>query len=170
MKHSQSIGAAIAFQGIHKALPIIHGAQGCTFLGKVLLTKHFREPIALATTKLFTENVVMGSEENITEAVKGFIEKNNPELIGILTSGLSEVKGDDMDSAIKNLKFKIQDSKCQIVYVSTPDYEGGLETGYAKAVEAVIESIVAKNDKTLRHSGLSGIFPNKDCRQAAIRQ
>ena len=50
-------------------------------------------------------------------------------------------------SAIKNLKFKIQDSKCQIVYVSTPDYEGGLETGYAKAVEAVIESIVAKNDR-----------------------
>ena len=168
LKHSQSIGAAIAFQGIHKALPIIHGAQGCTFLGKVLLTKHFREPIALASTKLFTENVVMGSEENITEAVKGFIEKNNPELIGILTSGLSEVKGDDMDSAIKNLKFKIQDSKCQIVYVSTPDYEGGLEIGYAKAVEAVIESIVAKNDKTLRHSGLSGIFPKKDCRQAAM--
>ena len=96
LKHSQSIGAAIAFQGIHKALPIIHGAQGCTFLGKVLLTKHFREPIALASTKLFTENVVMGSEENITKAVKGFIEKNNPELIGILTSGLSEVKGDDM--------------------------------------------------------------------------
>ena len=58
------------------------------------------------------------------------------------------VKGDDMDSAIKNLKFKIQDSKCQIVYVSTPDYEGGLEGGYAKAVEAVIESIVAK---TIRH-------------------
>ncbi|MBT9537476.1 MAG: nitrogenase iron-molybdenum cofactor biosynthesis protein NifN [Nitrospirae bacterium] len=168
LKHSQSIGAAIAFQGIHKALPIIHGAQGCTFLGKVLLTKHFREPIALASTKLFTENVVMGSEENITNVVKGFIEKNNPELIGILTSGLSEVKGDDMDSAIKNLKFKIQDSKCQIVYVSTPDYEGGLETGYAKAVEAVIESIVAKNDKTLRHSGLSGIFPKKDCRQVAM--
>ncbi|MBI1812027.1 MAG: nitrogenase iron-molybdenum cofactor biosynthesis protein NifN, partial [Nitrospirae bacterium] len=150
LKHSQSIGAAIAFQGIHKALPIIHGAQGCTFLGKVLLTKHFREPIALASTKLFTENVVMGSEENITEAVKGFIEKNNPELIGILTSGLSEVKGDDAASAIKNLKFKIQDSRCQIINVATPDYEGGLEIGYAKAVEALLH--IAENSFTVHSS------------------
>ncbi len=168
LKHSQSIGAAMAFQGIHRALPIIHGAQGCTFLAKVLLTKHFREPIALASTKLFTEDVVMGSDEELIDTVKGFIEKNKPDVIAVLTSGLSEVKGDDADSAIKNLKFKIQDSKCQIVYVSTPDYEGGLEAGYAKAVEAVIESIVAKNDTTLRHSGLSGIFPKKDCRQAAM--
>ena len=166
LKHSQSIGAAIAFQGIHKALPIIHGAQGCTFLGKVLLTKHFREPIALASTKLFTENVVMGSEENITEAVKGFIEKNNPELIGILTSGLSEVKGDDVPASIKQVNAS--GSGTTVLHVSTPDYEGGLEGGYAKAVEAVIESIVAKNDKTLRHFGLSGIFPKKDCRQAAM--
>jgi nitrogenase molybdenum-cofactor synthesis protein NifE len=153
LKHSQSIGAAIAFQGIHKALPIIHGAQGCTFLGKVLLTKHFREPIALASTKLFTENVVMGSEENITNVVKGFIEKNNPDLIGILTSGLSEVKGDDVASAIKNLKFKIQDSRCQIINVATPDYEGGLETGYAKAVESVIESLVS--DQRLEKRAIS---------------
>src|SRR3990172_9051767 len=44
LKHSASIGAAMALQGIDRALPVIHGAQGCTFLGKVLLTKHFREP------------------------------------------------------------------------------------------------------------------------------
>ena len=63
LKHSQSIGAAIAFQGIDNSIPVIHGAQGCSFLAKVLLTKHFREPVALASTKLFTEDVVMGSEE-----------------------------------------------------------------------------------------------------------
>jgi nitrogenase molybdenum-cofactor synthesis protein NifE len=150
LKHSQSIGAAIAFQGIDRALPVIHGAQGCSFLAKVLLTKHFREPISLASTKLFTENVVMGSEDNITKTVKGFIERNNPDLIGILTSGLSEVKGDDVTSAMKDLKFKIQDSKCQIVHVSTPDYEGGLETGYAKAVEALLQFTVHSSRFTER--------------------
>lgn len=139
LKHSQSIGAAIAFQGIDRALPIIHGAQGCTFLAKVLLTKHFREPVALASTKLFTENVVMGSEENIIKVVQEIVERNNPDVIGILTSGLTEVKGDDVRDAIKNLKFMIQDSRCQIINVATPDYEGGLETGYAKAVEALLQ-------------------------------
>ncbi len=49
LKHSPAIGAAMALQGIDRALPLIHGAQGCTFLGKVLLTKHFREPIALVS-------------------------------------------------------------------------------------------------------------------------
>ena len=71
LKHSPSIGAAIALQGIDRALPIIHGAQGCTFLGKVLLTKHFREPIALASSKLFVEDVVMGSEDKLTRTIEG---------------------------------------------------------------------------------------------------
>ncbi|MDI6727771.1 MAG: nitrogenase iron-molybdenum cofactor biosynthesis protein NifE [Thermodesulfovibrionales bacterium] len=140
LKHSQSIGAAIAFQGIDRALPIIHGAQGCTFLGKVLLTKHFREPIALASTKLFTENVVMGSEENIMKTVNGFVEKNRPDVIGILTSGLSEVKGDDVSGIVKQLQT--EHHQCNILNVSTPDYEAGLETGYAKAVEALLQFTV----------------------------
>ncbi|MEW6740823.1 MAG: nitrogenase iron-molybdenum cofactor biosynthesis protein NifE [Nitrospirota bacterium] len=140
LKHSQSIGAAIAFQGIDRALPIIHGAQGCTFLGKVLLTKHFREPIALASTKLFTENVVMGSEENIANTANGFIEKNRPDVIGILTSGLSEVKGDDVSGIVKQLQA--EHHQCNILNVSTPDYEGGLEAGYVKAVEALLQFTV----------------------------
>lgn len=136
LKHSQSIGAAIAFQGIDRALPIIHGAQGCSFLAKVLLTKHFREPIALASTKLFTENVVMGSEENIMKTVNGFVEKNSPDVIAILTSGLSEVKGDDVYRVVKQLQA--EHPQCNILHVSTPDYEAGLEAGYAKAVEAIL--------------------------------
>ncbi|TAL25461.1 MAG: nitrogenase iron-molybdenum cofactor biosynthesis protein NifE [Nitrospirae bacterium] len=149
LKHSQSIGAAIAFQGIHNALPIIHGAQGCTFLGKVLLTKHFREPIALASTKLFTEDVVMGSEENLVKTVEGFIEKNNPDIIGILTSGLSEIKGDDIAGAVK--RFTIHDSRFTIVHVPTPDYEGGLESGYAKAITAVIESLAIDRNEAVSY-------------------
>ena len=136
LKHSQSMGAAIALQGIDRALPVIHGAQGCSFLGKALITKHFREPIALASTKLFAEDVVMGSDESLSRVLKGFIEKNNPELIGVLTSGLSEVKGDDLSSVIRDLN--IQHPASKILHISTPDYEGGLETGYAKAVETLL--------------------------------
>jgi nitrogenase molybdenum-cofactor synthesis protein NifE len=142
LKHSPAIGAAIAFQGIHRALPVIHGAQGCGFLGKVLLTKHFREPVALATTKLFVENVVLGSEEILESTIEGFIEKNAPDVIGVLTSGLSEVKGDDVKTAVISLQSAVdsQGKGTRIVHVSTPDYDGGLEQGYARAVEAIIRS------------------------------
>jgi nitrogenase molybdenum-cofactor synthesis protein NifE len=138
LKHSPAIGAAMALQGIDGSLPIIHGAQGCTFLGKVLLTKHFREPIALASSKLFVEEVVMGSEEKLIAAINGFIEKNDPALIGVLTSGLSEVKGDDVARVVR--QFNGQQSKCKVIHIPTPDYDGGLETGYARAVESIISS------------------------------
>lgn len=139
IKHSPAIGAAIAFQGIDRALPIIHGAQGCTFLGKVLLTKHFREPIALATSKLFVEDVVMGSEEKLKQAIDGFIEKNDPALIGVLSSGLSGVKGDDVAAVVRRAQGP--GSRVRVIHVPTPDYDGGLETGYARAVEAIVSSL-----------------------------
>jgi len=139
LKHSPSIGAAMALQGIDRALPIIHGAQGCTFLGKVLLTSHFREPIALATSKLFVEDVVMGSEEKLIETIRGAIAKSEPALIGVLTTGLSEIKGDDVARVVRQLN--IQNSKVKVIQVPTPDYTGGLENGYARTVEAIIRSI-----------------------------
>ena len=149
LKHSQAIGAALAFQGIHRAVPIIHGAQGCNFLGKVLLTGHFREPIAMVSSKLFVENVVMGSEENIIKTVESLIEKNSPDIIGILTTGLSEVKGDDVGGALKMIGEK---GKTAMVHVSTPDYAGGLETGYARAVEAIV-AVIIKEGKTHLKTG-----------------
>jgi nitrogenase molybdenum-cofactor synthesis protein NifE len=138
LKHSSSIGAAIAFQGIDRALPIIHGAQGCTFLGKVLLTRHFREPIALATSKLFVEDVVMGSEDKLVQTIDGFIEKNDPALIGVLSSGLSEVKGDDVAAVVRRVQSP--GSRVKVIHIPTPDFDGGLETGYARAIEAIVSS------------------------------
>ena len=141
LKHSPSMGAAIAFQGIDGALPILHGAQGCTFLGKVLITKHYREPIALATSKLFVEDVVMGSEDRLAEAIQENIDKNKPSIIGILTTGLTEVKGDDVAAVVRRQKSEDRStpSKTSIIHVPTPDYDGGLEAGYARAVEEVLQ-------------------------------
>ncbi len=143
LKHSPSLGAVIAFQGIHEAIPVIHGAQGCTFLGKVLLTKHFREPIALVGTRLFAEDVIMGSDENLSLVLKGLTEKNGPAVVGLLTSGLSEVKGDDVEGFVKT--FIRTNAEAAVLPVSTPDYAGGLEAGYARAVEALITLCEGKN-------------------------
>ena len=142
LKHSQSIGAAIAIQGIDRALPVIHGAQGCSFLAKVLLTRHFREPIALASTKLFTEDVVMGSGDVMAEAVKKAVSggKERPDIVAVLSSGLTETKGDDIAADIGKLTgcgFTFT-GPAKIIYVPTPDFEGGLETGYVKCVEELV--------------------------------
>ena len=127
----------MALQGVDGALPLIHGAQGCSFLQKVLLTKHFREPIALQSTKLFTEEVVMGSEEKFLSAAKEIISKQNPSLLAVLTSGLSEIKGDDLERVIHSVS-----PAHNLILVNTPDYSGGLEDGYRMAVEAIIKGLL----------------------------
>ncbi len=165
LKHSPAIGAAMALQGIDGALPLIHGAQGCTFLGKVLLTKHFREPIALASSKLFAEDVVMGSEDRLVKTVEEFAEKSKPALIGILTSGLTEIKGDDVKRTVAGLRSAVEsrtdNNKTRIIHIPTPDYDGGLETGYAKATEAVIASLefgVGRAESDFRKSKMVNIL------------
>lgn len=140
LKHSPALGAAMAFQGIHRAVPIIHGAQGCNFLGKVLLTKHFREPISMVSSKLFAEDVIMGSEEGLIKTVDTLAGKNCPEVIGIISTGLTEVKGDDILSASKTLADR--HTTISVLPVSTPDYTGGMEQGYAAATEAVLSGII----------------------------
>ncbi|MBF0540314.1 MAG: nitrogenase iron-molybdenum cofactor biosynthesis protein NifE [Nitrospirae bacterium] len=144
IRHSQSIGAAMALQGIDRAIPIIHGAQGCSFLQKVLLTKHFREPIALHSTKMFTEDVVMGSEECLERTINEIIEKNKPDLIGVLTSGLTEIKGDDAGRIVKNYG--------NVVHIPTPDYVGGIESGYCSAVKAVLRLAEIRNTGVFNNS------------------
>ncbi|MDA8087645.1 MAG: nitrogenase iron-molybdenum cofactor biosynthesis protein NifE [Nitrospiraceae bacterium] len=149
LRHSQSLGAAMALQGIDGCLPLIHGAQGCSFLQKVLLTKHFREPIALQSTKLFTEEVVMGSGEKLLSAIRDIMGKQRPGLLAVLTSGLSEIKGDDLESVMKpEMKTGTASSDGKLVLVHTPDYAGGLEDGYRKAVEAVIKGLVPRGDRS----------------------
>ncbi len=141
LKHSPALGAAMALQGIDKALPILHGAQGCNFLGKVLLTKHFREPIALVSSKLFVENVVMGGREVLKQVLDEAIEKQAPELIALLTTGLSEVKGDHLLPLVREARTE----KTEVIHISTPDYEGGLEEGYAKALCRLSELAVPQS-------------------------
>lgn len=147
LKNSPLIGAVIAFQGIDKAVPVLHTCQGCNFLSKVLLIKHFREPISMVTTKLFTEDVVMSGEEKLLKTLQE-LGKKKAELIGIITGGLAEVKGENIPMTIARVDFPYKPSK--ILHIPIPDYEGGLEEGYAKVIEKIITEIPQKKSETVR--------------------
>jgi len=134
LRHSPSLGAAMALQGVDRAAVIHHGAQGCSFLGKVLLTKHFREPIALVSTKIFSEDLVLGGPELLAAAVRDVLDRQQPDLVATLSSGLSEVKGDDPLAVLCG----IDPGSTALVPVATPDYAGGLEEGFAAAVTALV--------------------------------
>jgi nitrogenase molybdenum-iron protein NifN len=143
LKASQTIGAALAFLGFHRAIPMLHGSQGCTAFGKVFFVRHFREPIPLQTTAMDQVTTVMGSEESVVEGLKTIAEKNRPSLMGVPTTGLSETQGSDLRMALSMFRRQYPEyDAIPVVPVSTPDYAGCLETGFAKAVEAIIKTVV----------------------------
>ena len=162
LRHSPALGAAMALQGVDRTAVIHHGAQGCSFLGKVLLTKHFREPIALLSTKIFSEDLVLGGPELLASAVRDVLEKQHPDLVATLSSGLSEVKGDDLPAVLRG----IEAGQSVLLPVATPDYSGGLEEGYAAAVTALLALAVpgARDRHRLNILAGPGLTP-ADCRE-----
>ncbi|MGC1952829.1 MAG: nitrogenase iron-molybdenum cofactor biosynthesis protein NifN [Gammaproteobacteria bacterium] len=143
LKTSPTVGAALAFLGIHRAIPLLHGSQGCSAFSKIFLIQHFREPMPLHTTAMDQVSTIMGAEDNIVAALATLCAKAAPELIGIPTTGLSETQGSDVERAVKAFRCHYPEwGHVAVVPVSTPDYNGSLESGYARAVQALIENLV----------------------------
>ena len=138
LKLSQPMGAHMAFLGVDGCMPLMHGAQGCASFSKVFFTRHFCDPIAVQTTAVNDITAVVdGGEYSIGEAIKNITQKVQPQLIGLFTTGMSETKGDDIKGVVHGLK-----DTHKIIYSNTPDFEGGLESGWAKAVDAMIRQLV----------------------------
>lgn len=147
LKQSQPLGAALAFLGIRGMMPLFHGSQGCTAFAKVMLVRHFREAIPLATTAMSEVTTILGGEDNIETALLTLLEKSNPEIVGLCTTGLTETRGDDMDGILKTLRDRQPDiAALPLAFASTPDFKGALQDGFAAAVEALVRDIPQTHD------------------------
>lgn len=146
LKVSQPVGASLAFLGLNRSLPLMHGSQGCTAFGKVFFVRHFREPIPLQTTAMDQVSTIMGADENIIEALRTLSDKSKPDIIGLVTTGLSETQGTDIHRAVRDFRTQYPEfAHVAVVPVNTPDYLGCLESGYALAVEALITTLVPES-------------------------
>ncbi len=145
LKTSQTTGAALAFLGISRAMPLMHGSQGCTAFAKVFFVRHFREPVPLQTTAMDQVSSIMGADENITEALRVISEKNSPSIIGLVTTGLAETQGADINRAVYDFRQKYPEyENVAVVAVNTPDFAGSFESGYATEVKGIINTLVPK--------------------------
>jgi len=148
LKTSQPLGATLAFLGINKAMPLMHGSQGCTAFAKVMFVRHFREPIPLQTTAMDQISTVMGADDSVVEALATIFSKNKPQVVGLMTTGLSETQGTDIQRALKMFRAAHPEfADRHVVPLNTPDYTGGLESGFALAVKALVETIVPESQR-----------------------
>ncbi len=146
LKVSQPVGASLAFLGLGRSLPLMHGSQGCTAFGKVFFVRHFREPVPLQTTAMDQVSTIMGADDNVIEALRTLCEKSAPDVIGLVTTGLSETQGTDIQRSVRDFRSKHPEYEAvTVVPVNTPDYVGCFESGFALAVEAIIDTLVPES-------------------------
>lgn len=145
VKLSQPVGATLAFMGVKGCLPLMHGAIGCASFTKVSLTRHFNEPLALRNTAV-TEiaTVLDGGDHGINSAVANLLTRVRPEFIGLYSTGLTDAKGDDLRGIAKHINYPV-------VYADTPDFKGGLESGWARVAGAFIEQVVEPAEPDPNH-------------------
>jgi nitrogenase molybdenum-iron protein NifN len=143
LKMSQPLGATLAFLGLDACMPVMHGSQGCTSFGLVLLVRHFKESIPLQTTAMNEVTSILGGYDNLEAALVNIRNRSAPKIIAICSTGLTETQGDDVDGYLVTArKRKPELADTEIVYVSTPDYVGGFEDGYQHAVSAIVRTLV----------------------------
>jgi nitrogenase molybdenum-iron cofactor biosynthesis protein NifN len=142
LKQSQPLGAALAFLGLKGVMPLFHGSQGCTAFAKVMLVRHYREAIPLSTTAMTEVSTILGGEDNVEQAILTLVEKSKPEIIGLCTTGLTETRGDDMDGILRGIRKRHPElHDLPIVFISTPDFKGALQDGFAGAVESIMQTL-----------------------------
>jgi nitrogenase molybdenum-cofactor synthesis protein NifE len=141
-KNSPALGATLAYLGIDNMLGLLHGAQGCSTFIRLQLSRHFKESIPLNATAMSEESAIFGGWENLKQGIRRVIEKFHPEVVGVMTSGLTETMGDDVQSAIVHFRKENPElADTPIIHASTPDYCGSLQEGYAAAVEAILATL-----------------------------
>jgi nitrogenase molybdenum-cofactor synthesis protein NifE len=141
-KNSPALGATMAYLGIDNMLGLLHGAQGCSTFIRLQLSRHYKESIALNATAMSEDSAIFGGWDNLKKGIGRVIEKFSPQVVGVMTTGLTETMGDDVSSAIKQFREEHPEhDSVPIIWASTPDYCGSLQEGYAAAVEAIVSSL-----------------------------
>jgi nitrogenase molybdenum-iron protein beta chain len=145
-KTCQPIGAMYASLGVHGCLPHSHGSQGCYAYHRSALTRHYKEPVAAATSA-FTEGAsVFGGQANLLQAIDNIFSVYNPQVIAVHTTCLSETIGDDVPQIVAKAKAdgRVPEGKF-VFHANTPSYVGSHITGFANMTKAMVDYFAESN-------------------------
>lgn len=134
-----SLGAVLAVLGIEGALPVFHGANGCSTFIRLELARHFREPIPLVATAVGETEAVLGGAGVLRAALRRAAEAS-PFLLAVIAGSLSEMSGEDLSDVLS--AFRAERPDIPVILVPAADFRGGMLLGYAEAVTVLLRSFV----------------------------
>jgi nitrogenase molybdenum-iron protein NifN len=102
----------------------------------------------MQTTAMNEATTIMGGMDNVEQAILNIHKRAQPSIIGIASTGLTETKGDDVDGYLEIIRKKHPElDELAVVYVSTPDYVGAFQDGWAKAVAKIVKELAEPGQK-----------------------
>ncbi len=147
------IGAMWAVLGVHRAIPFVQGAQGCTTYARYTFSRIFKEPATIATASFHEDAAVFGGRRNLLEGLRNLVVRYWPEVIGIATTCSSEIMGDDLVSFVKEARIKIggeigaeKMDRIAMVIINTPSFAGSHVDGYDRAAKAFVDTLATGRD------------------------
>lgn len=172
LKTCQPLGAMYAITGIRRAIPLVHGSQGCSTFVRYSLSRHFREPSEIAVSSLHEDAAVFGGRKNLIEAIKNVAIRLEPSLIGVITTCSSEIIGDDVTGFIKIAKEELNQKigeekteKIKIVPISTPSFVETHLKGYDNAINALVNNLAEPSEPNEKINIIPGMINPGDVRE-----
>jgi nitrogenase molybdenum-iron protein beta chain len=156
----QPIGAMQAVLGVHGAISLVHGSQGCAAYPMRMFNRHFQEPVEIALSSLGEDAAVFGGADNLVKGVHALVARRQPELIAVLTTCLSETIGDDVNGILRKI-----DLPSILVPVHTPSYVGSHVTGYDNAVKALVTHLAEQTGPNSKINIAVGLLNPGDIRE-----
>jgi nitrogenase molybdenum-iron protein beta chain len=167
----QPLGAELAVHGFADTLPFVHGAQGCASYYRSTLNRHFREPAPAVSDSMTEDGAVFGGQNNLHEGLENAYALYKPKMIGIFTSCMPEIIGDDLTAFIKNARQKGHiPMDFPIAYANTPSFNGSHVHGYDSMLQAILETVTANRAIEGRCTGKLNFIAGFDANTANYRE
>jgi nitrogenase molybdenum-iron protein NifN len=138
------LGASLVYKGILRCIPLLHGSQGCATYIRRYLISHYREPVDIASSNFSESSTIFGGESQFHEAINNVWKQYEPAMIGVASTCVSDTIGEDVDRYIQGLGDWMNAHKTQLVYTSTPSYQGCHEEGYWRTVYSVVKTMCTR--------------------------
>jgi len=153
------IGTMLANYGVHGAITINHGSQGCATYPRHQMSRHFREPVEVATTSLTEKTTVYGGKSNLLAALKNVWERFHPTMIVVCSTCLSETIGDDVPGIIDEFVERHPEVTVPILSVKTPSYIGNHTTGFDNFLKEIAANLPDRRKKKGETNGKINMIP-----------
>ncbi|MFW5750243.1 MAG: nitrogenase component 1 [Planctomycetota bacterium] len=158
------LGACLAFKGVERAVPFIHGSQGCSTYIRRYLIGHFREPMDISCSNFSEEAAVFGGAEAFCSGLANVNAQYRPSLIGIATTCLAETIGEDLPLLLARAREQLGPDAPPLIAVSSPSYAGTHADGFHRAVRRLVEGLAVPGARTSHVNLFPGMFSPADLR------